>query len=77
MSLTVTKIDVWAAQIEDKPGGLAKLLGTLAGAGANLECVVARRDPSNAGKGLLFSHRSRVLMSERLLKQKASHLLRS
>jgi hypothetical protein len=30
MSLTVTKIDVWAAQIEDKPGGLAKLLGTLA-----------------------------------------------
>jgi hypothetical protein len=28
--------------IEDKPGGLAKLLGALAGAGANLECVVAR-----------------------------------
>ena len=54
MSLTVTKIDVWAAQIEDKPGGLAKLLGVLAGAGANLECVVARRDPSNAGKGVAF-----------------------
>ena len=54
MSLTVTKMDVWAAQIEDKPGGLAKLLGTLAGAGANLECVVARRDPSNAGKGVAF-----------------------
>jgi ACT domain len=54
MSLTVTKIDVWAAQIEDKPGGLAKLLGALAGAGANLECVIARRDPSNAGKGVAF-----------------------
>ena len=54
MSLTVTKMDVWAAQIEDKPGGLAKLLGALAGAGANLECVVARRDPSNAGKGVAF-----------------------
>src|ERR1700747_72123 len=54
MSLTVTKIDVWAAQIEDKPGGLAKLLGTLAGGGANLECVIARRDPSNAGKGVAF-----------------------
>ena len=54
MSLTVTKVDVWAAQIEDKPGGLAKLLGTLAGAGANLECVIARRDPSNAGKGVAF-----------------------
>ena len=54
MSLTVTKIDVWAAEIEDKPGGLAKLLGALAGAGANLECVVARRDPSNVGKGVAF-----------------------
>jgi hypothetical protein len=54
MSLTVTKLDVWAAQIEDKPGGLAKLLGALAGAGANLECVVARRDPSKAGKGVAF-----------------------
>jgi hypothetical protein len=54
MSLTVTKVDVWAAQIEDKPGGLAKLLGTLAGAGANLECLIARRDPSNAGKGIAF-----------------------
>ena len=52
MSLTVTKVDVWAAQIEDKPGGLAKLLGALAGAGANLECVVARRD--KAGKGVAF-----------------------
>ena len=29
MSLTVSKIEVWAAQIEDKPGGLAKLLGHL------------------------------------------------
>ena len=54
MSLTVTKIEVWAAQIEDKPGGLAKLLGALSGAGANLECVIARRDPSNAGKGVAF-----------------------
>ena len=54
MSVTITKMDVWAAQIEDKPGGLAKLLGTLAGAGANLECLIARRDPSNAGKGVAF-----------------------
>jgi hypothetical protein len=54
MSLTVTKMDVWAAQIEDKPGGLAKLLGALAGAGANLECVIARRDPLKAGKGAVF-----------------------
>ena len=54
MTLTVTKIDVWAAQIEDQPGGLAKLLGALKDAGANLECVIARRDPSKAGKGVVF-----------------------
>jgi hypothetical protein len=54
MSLTVTKIEVWAAQIEDQPGGLANLLGALASAGADLECVIARRDSANAGKGIAF-----------------------
>ena len=54
MSLTITKVDVWAAQIEDRPGGLAKLLRALKDSGANLECVIARRDPSNAGKGVAF-----------------------
>jgi hypothetical protein len=54
MSLTVTKINVWAAEIEDQPGGLAKLLGALSGAGADLECVIARRDSSKAGKGVVF-----------------------
>jgi hypothetical protein len=54
MNLTVTKVDVWAAQIEDKPGSLAKLLSALGDAGANLECVVARRDPSKTGKGVAF-----------------------
>jgi hypothetical protein len=54
MSLTVTKVEVWAAQIEDKPGSLAKLLGALAGAGADLECVIARRDHSKTGKGVVF-----------------------
>jgi hypothetical protein len=54
MSLTVTKVDVWAAQIEDQPGGLAKILGAVADAGANLECVIARRDPTKTGKGVAF-----------------------
>ena len=50
MSLTITKVDVWAAEIDDTPGGLAKLLGALAGAGADLECVIARRDPTKTAK---------------------------
>ena len=54
MSLTITKVDVWAAEIDDTPGGLAKLLVALAGAGADLECVIARRDPTKTGKGIAF-----------------------
>jgi hypothetical protein len=54
MSFTVTKVDIWSAKIEDKPGGLARVLGTLGNAGANLECVIARRDPSKPGGGVVF-----------------------
>jgi len=54
MSLTITKVDVWAAEVDDTPGGLAKLLGALAGAGADLECVIARRDPTKTGKCVAF-----------------------
>jgi len=54
MSITVTKVDVWAAKLEDKPGGLAKVLGVLGDAGANLECVIARRESAKAGTGVAF-----------------------
>ena len=54
MSLTVTKVDVWAAEIDDSPGGLTKLLSAVAGAGANLDCVIARRERSKPGKGVAF-----------------------
>ena len=54
MSFTVTKVDVWAAKLKDKPGGLAKVLGVLGNAGANLECVIARRDPGKAGTGVAY-----------------------
>jgi hypothetical protein len=45
MPLKVTKIDVWSGEIQDQPGGLAGVLRQLAGASANLEMVVARRQP--------------------------------
>src|ERR1700752_1721645 len=54
MSFTVTKVDVWSSRIEDKPGGLARVLEALGSAGANLECVIARRDPSKSGSGVVF-----------------------
>ena len=54
MALNVTRVDVWAARIEDKPGGLAKKLAVLAEAGARLEFVIARRAPDKPGTGVVF-----------------------
>jgi hypothetical protein len=54
MSFTVSKVDIWSCKIEDKPGGLAKVLGALGKAGANLDCVIARRDDAKAGSGVVF-----------------------
>lgn len=54
MALAVTKVDVWAGDIPDQPGGLSSVLGALADAGADLECVIARRQPDKPGKGVVF-----------------------
>ncbi len=54
MKLTVSRTDVWAAPIEDQPGGLANKLAALAAAGANLEFIIARRTPEEPGKGVVF-----------------------
>jgi hypothetical protein len=54
MKLEVSRADVWVASMKDKPGGLAAKLKTLAEAGANLEFVIARRDPKRKGRGVVF-----------------------
>ena len=54
MDLFVERVDVWAATIEDKPGGLADVLAVLRDAGANLQSVIARRTQDQPGKGVLF-----------------------
>jgi hypothetical protein len=54
MALKVTKTHVWVAEIKDQPGGLAACLDTLADAGANLDCVIARRQPNKPGTGAVF-----------------------
>jgi hypothetical protein len=54
MALAATPVPVWAADIEDSPGGLAGKLRALADAGANLEVVIARRSPEEPGKGVVF-----------------------
>jgi hypothetical protein len=54
MELIVESVDVWAATIEDKAGGLAQVLSALRDAGADLQFVVARRTPEAPGKGVVF-----------------------
>lgn len=53
-NLIVERVDVWAATIEDKPGGLAKILNGLRDAGADLDFVIARRAPEKPGTGVVF-----------------------
>ena len=54
MALNVTRADVWAGSIEDRPGGLAEKLAALAEAGAKLEFVIARRASERPGTGVVF-----------------------
>jgi len=50
----VEQVDVWAASIEDKPGGLATVLSGLKDAGADLDFIIARRAPEKPGSGVVF-----------------------
>lgn len=54
MSMSVQRVDVWAARIEDKAGGLAAVLSGLRDVGADLDFIVARRAPDKPGTGVVF-----------------------
>src|SRR5882762_7621573 len=54
MGLVVEAVDVWAAPSPDRPGGLAEGLRALRDAGADLQCIIARREPDQPGKGVVF-----------------------
>ncbi len=54
METTVERVDVWAAIIEDKPGGLAGVLSALRDVGADLQMIIARRVPQEPRKGVVF-----------------------
>ena len=54
MDLIVEQVEVGAASIPDKPGGLATVLTTLRDAGADLQWIIARRSPDRLGEGVVF-----------------------
>jgi hypothetical protein len=51
---TVKKVEVWAGEIADRPGGLASTLAAMQAAGSNIEFVVARRAAEKPGTGVVF-----------------------
>jgi hypothetical protein len=54
MAYTIKKVDVWAGEIADRPGGLGATLSPLSDAGANFEFLVSRRAPDKPGTGVVF-----------------------
>jgi hypothetical protein len=54
MALKVTKVEVWAGEMQDQPGELARLLEAVASAKGSVECVIARRQPDKPGSGVAF-----------------------
>jgi len=54
MKLSISRTEVWAATIDDRPGAVAESLAALAAAGANLGFIIARRKPEQRGSGVLL-----------------------
>src|SRR5262245_53880416 len=54
MPYDISKVDVWAGDLQDQPGGLARVLQTLADAGADIEFLIARRTPEKPGTAVVY-----------------------
>ncbi len=54
MKAEITPLEVWTAELVDKPGSLAAKLEALAAAGASLEFVIARRHTHLPGMGVVY-----------------------
>ncbi|PTY08871.1 hypothetical protein DB347_04685 [Opitutaceae bacterium EW11] len=51
MNLQMTRVDMWAAEIDDQAGGLAHTLRAITERGVDLDYVMARREADTPGKG--------------------------
>lgn len=53
MAVTVKKIALWRAEVDNEPGALARILEPLAGAGADLQVVMGYGIPGNSDKAVI------------------------
>lgn len=54
MAYEISKVDVWVADLVERPGALADKLEVLAKAGVELEFMISRRAPEKPGTGVVF-----------------------
>jgi hypothetical protein len=54
MGFELTKVDVWAGELQDRPGALAEKLTAIMDAGANLDFVIVRPLGEKPGLGVLY-----------------------
>jgi hypothetical protein len=52
--MDITGLDVWVADVEDRPGALAEKLHALAAAGINLEFIISQRGANGIGPVRVF-----------------------
>ena len=82
MAFEITRVDIWAGEIEDRAGGLAGKLEAVVQAGANLDFVIARRQPDKPGTGVVFlaplrgTHQTRAAEGNGLTKAAGMHSIR-
>lgn len=54
MKLDIARVDVYSANVPDRPGELAKKLAVLSDAGADIEFLLARPGQKRGGKGVAY-----------------------
>src|SRR5947208_1547759 len=54
MALRIQKVEVFAAELRDQPGDMARVLGDIAASGGSVDCIIARRQPEKPGTGVAF-----------------------
>jgi predicted amino acid-binding ACT domain protein len=54
MAFEISRAEVWAGDVADRPGALAEKLEALERAGANLEFVIVRPSAGIPGTGVIF-----------------------
>ena len=54
MAVKISKVEVWGGDVQDRAGGLAAILESLANSGATIECCIARRLTDQLGGGTVY-----------------------